>query len=229
MFGVQHLFTQRVLVLHRDEGLGDLLGHSRLQLLMRGKAAVAVPWARPEDAEGFLDRLALLAQHFEGPSTHGARIVGAFEHEIDHGSFIGERTRLAILGKRAGGQIPLRIEPLLFQEVIGQQSRLRRAATAEGHAPALQVFQCGDARVAAGEELGGEVDVDITHGHDPAGVVQTLFDVDVRDGTIPGQVDFSGRKRLDEGVVAGVQDPIEFDALPLEMRLQTFKHRHMPE
>jgi hypothetical protein len=50
-----------------------------------------------------------------------------------------------------------------------------------------------------------------------------------RDRTIPGQVNLPSRKRLNEGVVAGVQDPIEFDALPLEMRLQTFKHRHMRE
>jgi hypothetical protein len=67
--------------------------------------------------------------------------------------------------------------------------------------------------------LGAEVDVDITHGDDSAGIVQALFDFDVRDGPVPGQVDFSGRKRLDECVVVGIQYPVEVNALVLEMRL----------
>jgi len=50
---------------------------------MRGKATVAVPWARPEDAEGVLQRLAWLGQPFECPSTHGTRIIFPCEHELD--------------------------------------------------------------------------------------------------------------------------------------------------
>jgi hypothetical protein len=49
--------------------------------------------------------------------------------------------------------------------------------------------------------------------------VQALFDVDIRDWTIPGQVDFASRKRLDERVIVGIQDPVERNALLLEMRL----------
>jgi hypothetical protein len=149
-------------------------------------------------------RLAWLAQRLDRAPTHGARIVFPFEHQVDDGPFVREGTRLAVLGKRAGGQVLLRVKALLFQEVIGQQAGLGRAAAAEGQALALQVLQRRDARVAAAEEFGGEVDVDVTHGHDPAGVVEALRDLDVRDGAVPGQVDFSGGKRLDEGVVAGI-------------------------
>src|SRR5438093_3040983 len=118
---------------------------------MRGKATVAVPGARPEDTEGVLHRLAWLSQPFECPSTHGTRIIVPFEHERDDSPLIRQRTRLAILGKGTGGHISLRIEAVLFQEIIGQQSRLRRAATPESHALPLQVCQGGDARVAPGE------------------------------------------------------------------------------
>jgi hypothetical protein len=67
-------------------------------------------------------------------------------------------------------------------------------------------------------------DVDIPHRHDATGIVEALFDVDIRDRTIPGQVNFSGRKRLDERVIVGIQDPVEFNALVVKMRLQAFKH-----
>ena len=174
-----------------------------------------------------MNRLALLGQHFKRPSTHGTRVIFPFEHQLDDRPLLRQRTGLAILGKGAGGQIPLRIEPLLFQEVIGQQTGLRRAATAEGDTLSLQVCQRGNAGVAAGDKLGGEVDVDITHRHDPARIVQALFDLDVRDRTVPGQVDFSGRERLDERVIAGIQHPVELNALLLEMRLQATKHRDM--
>src|SRR5712692_5214687 len=105
---------------------------------MRGKATVAVPWARPEDAEGVLHWLAVLGQPFECPSTHGTRIIFPFEHELDDRPLIRQRTRLAVLGKGTGGHIPLRIEAVLFQEIRGQQSRLGRAATPEGHTLPLQ-------------------------------------------------------------------------------------------
>jgi hypothetical protein len=75
--------------------------------------------------------------------------------------------------------------------------------------------------------LGAEVDVDIPHRHDATGIVQALFDVDVRDRPIPGQVDFAGRKRLDERVIVGIQDPVERNALLLEMRLQASKYGNM--
>src|SRR5260370_803060 len=146
---------------------------------MRGKATVAVPWARPEDAEGVLQRLAWLGQPFEGPSTHGTRIICPCEYELDDRPLIRQRAWLALLGKGTGGQIPLRIEAVLFQEIRGQQSRLGRAATPEGHTLPLQVWQGGDARVAPGEQLGADVDVDITHRHDATGIVQALFDVDI--------------------------------------------------
>ena len=93
---------------------------------------------------------------------------------------------------------------MLFQEIVGQQSCLGRAATPEGHALPLEVCHGGDARVALGDQLGAEVDVDIPHCDDATGIVQALFDVDVRDRTIPGQVDFSGRKRFDERVIVGI-------------------------
>src|SRR5207247_2073951 len=98
----------------------DFLGESHLQFPMRGKATVTVPWARPEDAEGVLQRLAWRGQPFECPSTHGTRIIVPFAHELDDRPLIRQRTRLALLGKGTGGQIPLRIEAMLFQEIIGQ-------------------------------------------------------------------------------------------------------------
>src|SRR5262249_57575870 len=82
-WGVQVLFARPVCILRRDERFGDFRGESRLQFPMRGKATVAVPWARPEDAEGVLHRLAVLGQPFECPSTHGTRIIFPFEHELD--------------------------------------------------------------------------------------------------------------------------------------------------
>jgi len=51
--------------------------------------------------------------------------------------------------------------------------------------------------------------------------------VDIRDRIIPGQVDFAGRKRLDERVIVGIQDSVERNALLLEMRLQASKHGDM--
>src|SRR5262249_2812197 len=116
--GVQHLFAQRVCVSQRNERVGDLLGESRLQVPMRGKTTVTVPWARPDDAEGVLQRLAWRRQSFECPSTHGTRIIGPCAHELDDRPLLRQRTRLALLGKGTGGQIPLRIEAMLFQEIL---------------------------------------------------------------------------------------------------------------
>ena len=82
-----------------------------------GKATVAVPWARPEDAERVLQRLALLGPPFECPSTHGTRLIVPCAHELDDRLLIRQQTRLAILGKGTGGQIPLlRSRPCCFRK-----------------------------------------------------------------------------------------------------------------
>jgi hypothetical protein len=106
------------------------------------------------------------------PSTHGTRITGPFMHELDDGGLIGKRRGLRSSENVQAAKMPLPIEAVLLQAIIGEQTCLCRSATAEGGPPPLQVCKRGDARVAAYDKLGGKVDVDITHRHDSAGIVQ---------------------------------------------------------
>jgi hypothetical protein len=69
------------------------------------------------------------------PSTHGTRIRGAFVHELDDGRLIGKRRGLRSSENVQAATMPLPIEAVLLQAIIGEQTRLCRSAIAEGVPP----------------------------------------------------------------------------------------------
>src|SRR5215475_15374961 len=106
------------------------------------------------------------------------------------------------------------LESQLLQKVVGQQSSLHRSSAAQGHALALQILDCRNVRGSMRDEMRCEVHVHIPHRHDLTRVLETAFDLDIGQGSIPGQVDLAFDKSLDEGVIVSVKHPVEIDTVP---------------
>jgi hypothetical protein len=117
---------------------------------------------------------------------------------------------------------------MLLQEIRGEQTHLCRSATAKRSPRPRRVCKHGDARVEAYDKLGGNVDVDLTPRLDMAGMIQALCERDIRARTSPGQIDCCGRKCLDQHVIAGIQHPVERNALLLAMGPEVLKDRDTP-
>src|SRR5262245_53893623 len=69
-----------------------------------------------------------------------------------------------------------------------------------------------------------EVDIDVPHRDHLAGVLEATFDLDVVQGSIPGQIDLAFDKRLDQGVIVRVEHPIEIDTVLAKVRLESSEY-----
>src|SRR5262245_15346841 len=74
------------------------------------------------------------------------------------------------------------------------------------------------------DEMRREVHVHIPHRHHLTRIVETTFDLDVSQGSIPGQIDLVFDKSLDEGIIVRVEDPIEIDTVPAKVRLESAEY-----
>src|SRR5262245_23209679 len=75
-----------------------------------------------------------------------------------------------------------------------------------------------------GDEMRREVHIHVPHRDDLAGIIETTFDLDVGQGSIPGQVDLAFDKSLDEGIIVRVEYPVEIDAVSAKVRLESAEH-----
>src|SRR5262245_44116222 len=75
-----------------------------------------------------------------------------------------------------------------------------------------------------GDEMRRKVHIHVPHRDHLAGIVETTFDLDVGQGSIPGQVDLALDKSLDEGIIVRVEYPVEIDAVSTKVRLETTEH-----
>src|SRR5262245_28742502 len=66
----------------------------------------------------------------------------------------------------------------------------------------------------------GEIDIHIAHGYHLAGIVESTFNLDVGQGTIPGHIDLAFDKRLDQGVIVRIENPVEVNAVPSKVGLE---------
>ena len=74
------------------------------------------------------------------------------------------------------------------------------------------------------DEMRREVHVHISHGHDLTWVLETTLDLDVGQGSIPGQIDLVFDKSLDEGVIVRVEHPVESDTVLAKVRLESAEY-----
>jgi len=75
-----------------------------------------------------------------------------------------------------------------------------------------------------GDKMCRKVHIHVAHRDDLAGIVETAFDLDVGQGSIPGQVDLAFDKSLDEGIIVRVEDPVELDTVSAKVRLESAEH-----
>src|SRR5262245_31703891 len=73
-------------------------------------------------------------------------------------------------------------------------------------------------------EMCREVHIHVPHCDDLTGIVETTFDLDVGQRSIPGQVDLAFHKSLDEGIIVRVEYPVELDAMSAKVRLESAEH-----
>src|SRR5437016_12257674 len=74
------------------------------------------------------------------------------------------------------------------------------------------------------DEMRREVHVHIPHRHDLTRVLETPFDLDVGQGSIPGQINLAFDKSLDKGVIVRIEHPVESDAVLAKVRLESAEH-----
>src|SRR6516225_660055 len=71
------------------------------------------------------------------------------------------------------------------------------------------------------DEMRREIHVHIAHGDDLAGILETTFNLDVGQGSIPGQIDLAFDKSFNEGVIVRIEHPVKIDTVLAEVRLES--------
>src|SRR5712691_3485223 len=133
-FRLQRGFAQGIVVRHRHEGLGDLPGQRPVGVTMGGKATMTVARAGPKDAHALRRHNAGLVHSCQGGTGHRSRVILARHDAVHHIALAVSVGGLAFLAKRREGQILTGVDPHLLQEMVGQQPRLYRPASAEREA-----------------------------------------------------------------------------------------------
>src|SRR5262249_15752874 len=75
-----------------------------------------------------------------------------------------------------------------------------------------------------GDETRREVDVNIPHRYDLTGVLEATFYLHIGKRSIPRQIDLASDECLNQGIVVGIEHPIELDAMPTKMRLKSSEY-----
>src|SRR6516225_6926897 len=108
---LQNRFACGIVRIDGDEGLSDLLDQHRIQVAVRGKAAVAVARAGPDDPEDPGRQNPLCLQALDGSPAHRTGIVLAPTNPLHDIALIGTGLALAFVIEAADSQIMRRIEP----------------------------------------------------------------------------------------------------------------------
>jgi len=69
-----------------------------------------------------------------------------------------------------------------------------------------------------------EVDINVPHRYHLTGVLETTFYLHIGKRTIPRQIDLASDECLNQGIVVRVEHPVELDAMPAKVRLESSKH-----
>ena len=73
-----------------------------------------------------------------------------------------------------------------------------------------------------GDKMRREVDIDVPHRHHLTGSLEATLYLYISKGRIPRQIDLAFDEGLDQGIVVCIKHPVELDAMPAKVRLESF-------
>jgi hypothetical protein len=75
-----------------------------------------------------------------------------------------------------------------------------------------------------GDKMRREVDINIPRRHHPTGILEATLYLYIGKRSILRQIDLASDKCLNQGIVVRVQQPVELDAVPKKMRLESSEY-----
>jgi hypothetical protein len=69
-----------------------------------------------------------------------------------------------------------------------------------------------------------EVNINIPHRHHLAGILEATLYLYIGKRSIPREIDLASHERLNQGIVVRVEHPVELDAMPKKMRLESSEY-----
>src|SRR5215472_8707448 len=75
-----------------------------------------------------------------------------------------------------------------------------------------------------GDEMRREVDVNVPHCHHQTWILEATLYLHIGKGSIPRQIDLASDEGLNQGIVVRIEHPIELDAMPTKMLLQSSEY-----
>src|SRR6266404_1403102 len=96
--------------------------------------------------------------------------------------------------------------------------------TSQGGPLVFKVLDRGNTRVRIGDKMRREVDINIPHRHHLTGILEATLYLYIGKRRIPRQIDLVSDKCLNQGIVVRVEQPVEFDAMPKKMLLESSEY-----
>src|SRR4029077_12196461 len=75
-----------------------------------------------------------------------------------------------------------------------------------------------------GNKMRREVNINIPHRHHLAGILEATLYLYIGKRSIPREIDLASHERLNQGIVVRVEHPVELDAMPNKMRLESSEY-----
>src|SRR5580693_6811158 len=75
-----------------------------------------------------------------------------------------------------------------------------------------------------GNKMRREVNINIPHRHHLAGILEATLYLYIGKRSIPREINLASHERLNQGIVVRVEHPVELDAMPKKMRLESSEY-----
>jgi hypothetical protein len=69
-----------------------------------------------------------------------------------------------------------------------------------------------------------EVDINVSHRHHLTGILEAALYLYIGKRSIPREIDLASYECLNQGIVVRVEHPVELDAIPKKMRLESSEY-----